>query len=150
MTTWIFPKGVNIQNIALIQLNRKDFPQYDDKKLPTGTWIATQNSLGLASTAKDVKICLSYDAALEIKTVWKRCQLVINDTHEKSLIKTIPMDDQLLWKRTQDHTIIISLPCVCYVMLKANRWLLKYIIMAYSVIRFHFSNGAHLLNRCWK
>lgn len=81
MTTWISPKGVNIQNIALIQLNRKDLPQYDDKKLPTGTWITTQNSLDLASTAKNVEMRLSYGAILGIKTGWKRCQLVIKDKH---------------------------------------------------------------------
>lgn len=33
MTTKLSPKGINIQNIVLIQLNRKDLPRDDDSKL---------------------------------------------------------------------------------------------------------------------
>lgn len=33
MTTKLSPKGINIQNVVLIQLNRKDLPQNDDSNL---------------------------------------------------------------------------------------------------------------------
>lgn len=47
--------------------------------------MTTLNSLNLASTAKDVEMCLSYDVIIGIKTGWKRCQLVINDKHMTNL-----------------------------------------------------------------
>lgn len=83
MTTRITPKGINMQNILLIQL-RRDLPQDNDNNLLTGTSVTAQTSLVLASTAKNVKMRLSYDAILRIKTGWKRCQLIINDKHMRS------------------------------------------------------------------